>query len=59
MITKYQYIEYPLSTPPDYTCTNLPAHLEGVSRDAANDFPRDSRFTPQIRTDLILGRHIS
>ncbi|MDB6112857.1 MAG: hypothetical protein JWR69_4607, partial [Pedosphaera sp.] len=27
MITKWQYIEYLLSTPRNYTCTNLAEHV--------------------------------
>src|SRR5664279_122034 len=38
MITKRQYIEYLISTPVNYTCTNLAEHLEGVSHDAVSDY---------------------
>jgi hypothetical protein len=31
MITKQQYVEYLISTPIYYTCTNLAKHLDGVS----------------------------
>jgi len=35
MMTKQQYVEYLVSTPINYTCSNLAEHLEGVSHDAA------------------------
>ncbi|CAN5602447.1 hypothetical protein BH24ACI2_BH24ACI2_12500 [soil metagenome] len=35
---KKQYTEYLLSTPLNYTCTNLSVHLEGVSHDAASAY---------------------
>ncbi len=38
MITKKQYIEYLLSTPINYTCSNLSEHLENVSHDVVTDF---------------------
>ena len=31
MITKHQYIEYLISTPINYTCSNLAEHLEDMS----------------------------
>jgi hypothetical protein len=44
-ITKQQYVEYVISTPINYTCTNLAAHLEKVSHDAVNDFLRREKHT--------------
>lgn len=38
MITKKDYIEYIISTPVNYTCTNLAKHLEDVSHDAVTDY---------------------
>ena len=38
MITKQNYVEYLISTPINYTCTNLAEHLEGVSHDAITDY---------------------
>lgn len=38
MITKQQYIEYLISTPVNYTCSNLAEHLNGVSHDAVTDY---------------------
>lgn len=45
MITKQTYVEYLISTPINYTCTNLAAHLEGVSHDAITDYLRHARLT--------------
>lgn len=56
MISKKQYVEYLLSTPFNYTCTNLADHLEGVSHDVVNDFLRQERFRPQHLWELVRGR---
>ncbi len=41
-MTKRQYIEYLISTPSNYTCSNLAEHLEGISHDVVSDYlPRD------------------
>ena len=45
MITKKEYIEYLISTPVNYTCTNLAKHLEDVSHDAVNDYLHRERLT--------------
>jgi SRSO17 transposase len=45
MITKRQYIEYLISTPVNYTCTNLAQHLEGVSHDAVSDYLQREKLT--------------
>lgn len=46
MITKEKYIEYLISTPINYTCTNLSEHLENVSHDAISDYLRKNKITP-------------
>jgi DDE superfamily endonuclease len=56
MITKKQYVEYLLSTPFNYTCTNLADHLEGVSHDVVNDFLWQERFRPAQLWELVRGR---
>lgn len=38
MVTKRDYVEYLISTPVNYTCSNLAKHLEGVSHDAVSDY---------------------
>jgi len=47
MISKKQYVEYLLSTPDNFTCTNLADHLEGVSHDVVNDFLTQKRLMPR------------
>lgn len=45
MITKKDYIEYLISTPINYTCTNLADHLDNVSHDAVNDYLHREKLT--------------
>lgn len=45
MITKRQYVQYLISTPVNYTCTNLADHLEDASHDAVNDYLRREKHT--------------
>src|SRR5215203_2751172 len=56
MITKKQYIEYLLSTPINYTCSNLSEHLEKVSHDVVTDFLQNSKFTPKTVWELVKDR---
>jgi hypothetical protein len=56
MITKKQYIEYLLSTPINYTCSNLAEHLEGVSHDTVTDFLQSRKFTPRDLWELVKER---
>lgn len=56
MITKNQYIEYLLSTPINYTCSNLSEHLENVSHDSVTDFLQNSKFTPKDLWELVKDR---
>ncbi len=56
MITKNQYIEYLLSTPINYTCSNLSEHLENVSHDSVSDFLQNSKFTPRELWELVKNR---
>jgi hypothetical protein len=56
MITKKQYIEYLLSTPINYTCSNLSEHLEKVSHDVVTDFLQNSKFTPKDLWSLVKER---
>ena len=44
-ITKQQYVGYVISTPVNYTCTNLAAHLERVCHDAISDYLRREKHT--------------
>lgn len=45
MITKEQYIEFLISTPVNYTCTNFADHITGVSHDSITDFLKKQRLT--------------
>ena len=45
MVTKKDYIEYLISTPINYTCTNLADHLGDVSHDAVNDYLHREQLT--------------
>jgi len=56
MITKKQYIEYLLTTPINYTCSNLSEHLEKVSHDVVTDFLQNSKFTPKDLWSLVKER---
>ena len=56
MITKNQYIEYLLSTPINYTCSNLSEHLENVSHDSVTDFLQHSKFAPAELWELVKNR---
>ncbi len=53
---KKQYIEYLLSTPINYTCSNLAEHLEGVSHDTVTDFLQSRKFTPRDLWELVKER---
>ena len=45
MITQSKHLDYLLSTPKNYTCTHLAAHLPDVSHDQVNRFMRDNTFS--------------
>lgn len=53
MITKRQYIEYLVSTPVNYTCSNLAEHLEGVSHDAVSDYLQRDKLTARGLWELV------
>jgi hypothetical protein len=53
MIKKREYVEYLLSTPFNYTCTNLAGHKEAVSHDVVSDFLQRERFTPSQLWDIV------
>lgn len=40
-----QYVEYLISTPMNYTCSNLAEHLEDTSHDAVTDYLQRERLT--------------
>jgi hypothetical protein len=45
MITKQKHIEYLISTPINYTCTNLSDPLDNVSHDVISNFLKRGRIT--------------
>ena len=52
-ITKQKYVEYLISTPINYTCTNLADHLDDdISHDAINDYLRHEKYTPHTIWEL-------
>ena len=53
MISKRQYIEYLISTPGNYTCSNLAEHLEAMSHDAVSDYWRRDKLTARHLWDLV------
>ncbi len=53
MITKQKYIEYLISTPVNYSCSNLAAHLEGVSHDAITDYLQREKITARQLWELV------
>jgi SRSO17 transposase len=53
MITKQKYIEYLISTPINYTCTNLSEHLDNVSHDVISNFLKRGRITAGQVWDLV------
>lgn len=53
MITKRQYIEYLISTPSNYTCSNLAEHLEDMSHDAVSDYLQRDKLTARHLWELV------
>jgi hypothetical protein len=53
MLTQTTYIEYLLSTPKNYTCTHLAAHLPHVSHDQVNRFLRNSVLSVNQLRELV------
>lgn len=46
--TKLDYCQYLLSSPVNYTVTNLANHLEGISHDRINRYLRGEKLTPRL-----------
>jgi hypothetical protein len=55
MITKQQYVEYLISTPINYTCTNLADHLGDVSHDVVSDYLARDKQTARHLWELVEG----
>lgn len=45
MFTRIKYVEYLVSTPQNYTCSNLADHLDNVSHDVVTDYLQRERLT--------------
>ena len=53
MVTKQKYVEYLISTPINYTCTNLAEHVEGVSHDAVSNYLKREHLTARHLWELV------
>ena len=53
MITKQKYVEYLVSTPINYTCTNLAEHLDGMSHDVVSNYLKRERLTARHLWELV------
>lgn len=53
MISKRQYIEYLISTPANYTASNLADHLDEVSHDAVSDYLQRTKLTARQLWELV------
>ncbi len=53
MIVKSEYIEYLLSTPLNYTCTNMAEHKDNISHDIVNEFLRKNNFNSSDLWSLV------
>jgi hypothetical protein len=51
--TKLDYCQYLLSSPINYTVTNLAYHLEGISHDRINRYLRGEKLTPRLVWDNV------
>jgi hypothetical protein len=53
MVTKQKYVEYLISTPINYTCTNLAEHVEGISHDAVSNYLKRGHLTARHLWELV------
>lgn len=51
--TKLDYCQYLLSSPINYTVTNLADHLGGISHDRINRYLRREKLTPRLLWDNV------
>lgn len=52
MISRMKYVEFLISTPVNYTCSHLAAHLDGVSHDVVSDYLSQERLTARHLWEL-------
>jgi len=57
--TKLDYCQYLLSSPVNYTLTNLSEHLAGVSHDTINRYLRGEKLTPRLLWDNVKSSVVS
>jgi hypothetical protein len=50
---KLDYCQYLLSSPINYTMTNLADHLDGISHDRINRYLRSEKLTPRLLWDNV------
>ncbi len=55
MISKQKYVEYLISTPVNYTCSNLAAHLEKTSHDIVSDYLSRERLSGNHLWEIARG----
>lgn len=51
--TKLDYCQYLLSSPINYTVTNLADHLDGISHDRVNRYLRGEKLMPRLLWDNV------
>ncbi len=51
--TKLDYCQYLLSSPINYTVTNLANHLDGISHDRINRYLQVEKLTPHLLWDNV------
>jgi hypothetical protein len=55
MTTRMKYVEYLISTPINYPCANLAAHLDNISHDGVTDYLSQERLTARHLWELTQG----
>jgi hypothetical protein len=53
--SKLDYCQYLLSSPVNYTVTNLAEHLDGISHDRINRYLRDEKLSPRLLWENVKG----
>jgi len=51
--SKVDYCQYLLSSPVNYTVTNLADHLDGISHDRINRYLRGEKLTPRLLWETV------
>jgi hypothetical protein len=54
--SKLDYCQYLLSSPVNYTLTNLAEHIDGVSHDRVNRYLRQEKLTPRVLWENVEGQ---